>query len=214
MKKGLFITFEGNDGAGKTTMALYVKEQLEKLGYPVVYTREPGGSKIAESIRNILLQDWTEDMDPMSEALLFAASRRQHLVQIVKPALQEGKIVLCDRFVDSSLAYQGHARGLGIEQVWKINQYAIQDCMPDKTFFLQVSLETGYQRMAIRNEINRLDKEEDAFHLKVREGYDLLLNMFSGRIQVIDAEPDMETVKESTWKHVLQVVQAHEQTTV
>ena len=155
MKHGFFITLEGNDGAGKTTVALGLKEALEKRGYKVVYTREPGGSKIAERIRDILLNDTQEAMDGRTEALLFAASRRQHLKQIVMPALEENKIVLCDRFVDSSLAYQGVARGLGLEEVWKINQFAIENCMPQLTLFLKVSIETGQKRMNIRGEKKR-----------------------------------------------------------
>ena len=209
MKHGFFITLEGNDGAGKTTVALGLKEALEKRGYKVVYTREPGGSKIAERIRDILLNDTQEAMDGRTEALLFAASRRQHLKQIVMPALEENKIVLCDRFVDSSLAYQGVARGLGLEEVWKINQFAIENCMPQLTLFLKVSIETGQKRMNIRGEKNRLDREQDTFHQKVREGYDLLIRKFPKRIKVIDAEPDPQTVLEDCIQTVLEGMEAH-----
>ena len=209
MKHGFFITLEGNDGAGKTTVALGLKEALEKRGYKVVYTREPGGSKIAERIRDILLNDTQEAMDGRTEALLFAASRRQHLKQIVMPALEENKIVLCDRFVDSSLAYQGIARGLGLEEVWKINQFAIENCMPQLTLFLKVSIETGQKRMNIRGEKNRLDREQDTFHQKVREGYDLLIQKFPERIKVIDAEPDPKTVLEDCIQTVLEGIEAH-----
>ena len=209
MKHGFFITLVGNDGAGKTTVALGFKEALEKRGYKVVYTREPGGSKIAERIRDILLNDTQEAMDGRTEALLFAASRRQHLKQIVMPALEENKIVLCDRFVDSSLAYQGVARGLGLEEVWKINQFAIENCMPQLTLFLKVSIETGQKRMNIRGEKNRLDREQDTFHQKVREGYDLLIRKFPERIKVIDAEPDPQTVLEDCIQTVLEGMEAH-----
>ena len=209
MKHGFFITLEGNDGAGKTTVALGLKEALEKRGYKVVYTREPGGSIIAERIRDILLNDTQEAMDGRTEALLFAASRRQHLKQIVMPALEENKIVLCDRFVDSSLAYQGVARGLGLEEVWKINQFAIENCMPQLTLFLKVSIETGQKRMNIRGEKNRLDREQDTFHQKVREGYDLLIQKFPERIKVIDAEPDPQTVLEDCIQTVLEGMEAH-----
>lgn len=209
MKHGFFITLEGNDGAGKTTVALGLKKELERRGYEVVYTREPGGSKIAEKIRDILLNDTQEGMDARTEALLFAASRRQHLKQIVIPALEENKVVLCDRFVDSSLAYQGVARELGLEEVWKINQFAIENCMPQLTLFLKVSIETGQRRMNIRGEKNRLDREQDSFHQKVREGYDLLIRRFPERIQVIDAEPDPQTVLESCVKTVLKGMEAH-----
>lgn len=210
MKQGVFITLEGNDGAGKTTVCLGLKKELEARGYPVVYTREPGGSVIAEKIRDVLLNEEAETMDPRTEALLFAASRRQHLVEVVLPALQENKIVLCDRFVDSSLAYQGYARGLGIQEVWDINQFAIHDCMPQKTLFLKVSMETGQKRMDIRGEKNRLDKEQNDFHRRVREGYDTLITMYPERICVIDAEPQPEMVLQDALRQVLKVIHASE----
>ena len=139
MKQGVFITFEGNDGSGKTTVCKAVQEELIKMGYDCIYTREPGGSKIAESIRSILLDVNNTEMDDRTEALLYAASRRQHLKEVVLPALENKKIVLCDRFIDSSLAYQGIARGIGLKEVWDINQFAIDGCMPEKTLFLSVS---------------------------------------------------------------------------
>ena len=139
MKQGVFLTFEGNDGSGKTTVCKAICEELKKLGYDVVYTREPGGSKIAESIRNILLDVENTGMDPRTEDLLYAASRRQHLKDRVLPALKNKASVLCDRFVDSSLAYQGYARDLGMQEVYDINQFAIDGCIPIKLFsFLSV----------------------------------------------------------------------------
>ncbi len=206
MKKGLFISFEGNDGSGKTTVCENIKKKLEEKGKSVVLTREPGGSVIAEKIRDILLDKENSDMDPGTEALLYAASRRQHLVQIIKPALAEGKIVLCDRFVDSSLAYQGHARGLGLASVWDINQFAIDGLMPDKTIFLSVSVETGKKRMNIRGEKDRMDSESDLFHQRVREGYDIVNSMFPHRIVVISAEEDIDTVTEAVWKEIEKVI--------
>lgn len=210
MKKGIFLTFEGNDGSGKTTVCLKIKEELEKRGYPVIYTREPGGSKIAEDIRSILLNTENVQMDSKTEALLYAASRRQHLVEKVIPALKENKIVLCDRFVDSSLAYQGYARGIGLDEVWNINQFAIDSYMPQKTFFLSVSMETGQKRMNIRGDKNRLDLENIAFHLKVREGYDTLIQKYNDRIVVIDAEGDKESVFQDTLKEVMKVISQYE----
>lgn len=210
MKQGIFLTFEGNDGSGKTTVCLKIKEELEKRGYPVIYTREPGGSKIAEDIRSILLNTENVQMDSKTEALLYAASRRQHLVEKVIPALKENKIVLCDRFVDSSLAYQGYARGIGLDEVWNINQFAIDSYMPQKTFFLSVSMETGQKRMNIRGDKNRLDLENIAFHLKVREGYDTLIQKYNDRIVVIDAEGDKEIVFQDTLKEVMKVISQYE----
>ena len=129
---GLFITIEGPEGSGKTTVAKKVVEQLENEGYKVLYTREPGGVGIAEKIRDIILDVNNTNLDPRSEALLYAASRRQHLIEKVVPALNNGYIVICDRFVDSSLAYQGHARGIGIDEIYNINLFAIDTMFPDK----------------------------------------------------------------------------------
>src|SRR5690606_33256154 len=131
--KGYFITFEGGEGAGKTTTIQLLEQKLKQMGYDVLTTREPGGIAIAEEIRKVILNPANTEMDARTEALLYAAARRQHLVEKVYPALKRGKIVLCDRFIDSSLAYQGHARGLGMDEVFSINQFAIQDCMPALT---------------------------------------------------------------------------------
>lgn len=169
MKQGVFITFEGNDGAGKTTVCKAVEKRLSEMGYSVLYTREPGGSRIAEAIRQVLLDVENTEMDARTEALLYAASRRQHLVEVVLPALNANKIVLCDRFIDSSLAYQGYARQIGAPEIWDINQFAIDGHMPDKTLFLSVSVETGKKRMDLRGDKNRLDLEASAFHALVKD---------------------------------------------
>lgn len=210
MKQGIFLTFEGNDGSGKTTVCKAVYEQLKEKGYDVIYTREPGGSHIAESIRDILLDVHNTSMDSRTEALLYAASRRQHLTDKVLPALDRKAIVLCDRFLDSSLAYQGYARGLGMQEVYDINAFAIDGCMPQKTFFLSVSIETGQKRMDIRGDKNRLDLEVSDFHKKVRKGYEKLIEMYPERICVIDAEPDVDTVISNTMKEVMKVVSYYE----
>lgn len=210
MKKGLFITFEGNDGAGKTTVCRAVEKALMEKGYAVLYSREPGGSRIAEAIRNILLDTKNKEMDARCEALLYAASRRQHLVEVILPALQEGKIVLCDRFIDSSLAYQGVARDIGVDSVWSINDFAIDGHMPEKTIFLSVSVKTGQERMDLRGDKNRLDLEKSAFHQKVREGYQMLCEKYPERISVIDAEKDINTVVNAALEEVLKVVKQYE----
>ncbi len=210
MRKGVFITFEGNDGAGKTTVCLQVLKRLKQEGHEVIYTREPGGSRIAETIRNILLDVDNKELTARTEALLYAASRSQHLQEIVIPALQAGKIVLCDRYVDSSLAYQGVARDLGIEDVWKINEFAIDGYMPQKTLFLAVSIETGQKRMNIRGDKNRLDLEQDSFHQKVRRGYEALIKMYPERIQVIDAEPALDVVVQAAYDVVKIVIEEYE----
>lgn len=196
MEKGIFITIEGPDGSGKTTILQMLAENLEKEGHAVVATREPGGIEIAEQIRKVILDPENTAMDPRTEALLYAAARRQHLAEKVKPALKEGKIVLCDRFVDSSLAYQGHARGLGIDEVYSINEFAIENMMPAMTLYFDVAPEIGLERINKNKgrEVNRLDMEKLEFHQKVREGYMILAERFSDRIVKVDASKDLDTV--------------------
>lgn len=197
---------EGNDGAGKTTIAQACVERLKALGHEVVYTREPGGSRIAERIRDLLLDPGNTDMDARTEAILYAAARRQHLVDIVAPALEQGKIVLCDRFLDSSLAYQGIGRGLGIEEVERLNRFAIDDFMPDRTIFLAIDNETAMARMGRRGEKNRLDREDDAFHQRVREGYEKLVLRDPDRIVKIDASGSIEEVTDAAMKVIESVI--------
>lgn len=196
MKKGIFITIEGPDGSGKTTILQMLARNLENEGYEVIATREPGGIEIAEQIRKVILDPENTAMDPRTEALLYAAARRQHLAEKVKPALEEGKIVLCDRFVDSSLAYQGHARGLGIDEVYSINEFAIENMMPEMTLYFDVAPEIGLERINKNKgrEVNRLDLEKLEFHEKVREGYMIIAERFSDRIVKVDASKDLETV--------------------
>lgn len=196
MVNGLFITFEGGEGAGKTSVLKAVEKKLVKSKFQVLTTREPGGIEIAEKIRNIILDTNHTTMDARTEALLYAAARRQHLVEKVIPALNEGKIVLCDRFIDSSLAYQGYARGLGIEEVYQINKFAIEGCLPDLTLFFDIEPEAGLERIAANKdrEQNRLDLEKLSFHRLVYEAYQILLNTFPERIQVINARPELEKV--------------------
>lgn len=197
---GFFITFEGGEGAGKTSVLKAVEEKLRKEGFDVLSTREPGGIEIAEKIRGIILNPDHTTMDARTEALLYAAARRQHLVEKVFPALEKGEIVLCDRFVDSSLAYQGYARGLGMEEVYQINEFAINGRMPDLTLFFDIEPEAGLDRIAVNasREQNRLDLEKLPFHEKVYEAYKQLLASYPDRIQPVDARRELEDVtKES-----------------
>ena len=172
MKKGKFIAFEGGEGSGKSTILEMVYNYLIENNIDCIKTREPGGIKISEDIRNIILDKNNTQMDAKTEALLYAAARRQHLVEKVIKELEKGKIVLCDRFLYSSLAYQGYARGLGIEEIYNINKFAIDEYMPDLNLFFDVSPEVGLARIN-RNkdrEVNRLDLEKMDFHHKVRKG--------------------------------------------
>lgn len=197
-KEGFFITLEGGEGSGKTTVLGRVAAYLQNRSMPYRITREPGGVEIAEKIRSIILDPAHTAMDARTEALLYAASRSQHLAEVVEPALREGLTVLCDRFVDSSLVYQGHARGLGIEEVWSINRFAIGDRMPDLTFYLDVDPEIGLSRIAANQEreVNRLDLESLSFHKKVREGYQLLVEANPERIVVLDANRPIHMVEQ------------------
>ena len=207
MKKGFFITFEGPDGSGKTTVAKLVVDKLIHNGYEVVHTREPGGIEIAEQIRNVILDSKNTKMDSKTEALLYAASRRQHLVEKVIPAINENKIVICERFVDSSLAYQGFARNLGFEDILKINDFAIGDLYPDLTIYLDVDEEIGLKRVNSRNETkDRLDSESKSFHHKVVEGYKEVIKRFKDRIRVVDASKSVEDVVNESFNIIIKYI--------
>ena len=195
MKKGLFITFEGPDGSGKTTVSKAVADKLLAEGYQVRYTREPGGSAISEKIRDIILDPANTEMDPRTEALLYAASRRQHLVDIVLPLIEQGVTVISDRFVDSSIAYQGYGRQIGADEVYAINAFAIENYMPVKTIFLNVSAETGLARIqANRAVLDRLDAESTDFHKRVFDGYQKVIAQYADRMIVVDASRDVDEV--------------------
>lgn len=206
MERGIFITFEGPEGAGKTTLIKLVKEALEELGYDkITTTREPGGSTIAEKIRQVILDVNHVNMDARTEALLFAAARRQHLVEIVNPALRAGHIVLCDRFVDSSLAYQGIARGLDMEAIWTINQFAIEGQLPDLTCLIDVPAEVGLARIQAErsgHKIDRLDRESLEFHNQVRQAF-LNLAKDNKRFAIIDGQEPIQVVVDHTLGYIL-----------
>lgn len=197
----MFITFEGGEGSGKTSVIKAVKKLLNANNITNIVTREPGGSVIAEKIRNILLDKENKNLSAKTEALLFAASRAQHLDEVILPALNEKKVVLCDRYLDSSLAYQGYARDLGIDEVLKINHYAVQK-LPDYTIYIDVTPALGLQRATDRGDLNRLDLESLEFHKKVREGYLKLAKRYKKRYIIIDGDCDLETLIERTLKEI------------
>jgi dTMP kinase len=168
--KGLFITFEGADGSGKSTQLRFLAEYLEERGVPVVLTREPGGCPVAEKIRDILL-DKESEMDAITEAMLYAAARAAHVRQVIRPALDAGYVVLCDRFIHSSLAYQGYGRSLGVELVRQINTPAMDGCLPDVTVFINVPPERAFERMNEHKVHDRLESEDLSFHQRVFDGF-------------------------------------------
>jgi dTMP kinase len=191
MKEGLFITFEGGEGSGKTTIINKLVPLLEAKGLNVLTSREPGGVRIAEDIRNIILDPKNTEMCYETEALLFAASRMQHLKEKVIPALLSGKVVICDRYLDSSLVYQGYCRGLGFDKVLRANAFA-SEYMPKVTFFIDVTPEVGLSRLKGRSgKIDRLDKECIDFHQKVYDGYIKLCEMYPDRVKRIDGNRDV-----------------------
>ncbi len=201
----MFITLEGPEGSGKTTAVDAACKALEDMGYHIVRTREPGGTPIAEQIRNVILDKENTKMDPRTEALLYAASRRQHLVEKVWPALKEGKIVVCDRYLDSSLAYQGGARGLGVDNVLNINLFATENTWPDLTLLFDIKPEIGLARIAsnANREVNRLDLEKLEFHNKVRETFLSLAKTYPDRYVIIDASKSREQVAKDTLDAIL-----------
>lgn len=200
----LFITLEGPEGSGKTSAIKIVKETLENEGYQIVMTREPGGTPISEQIRNVILDKNNTAMDYRTEALLYAASRRQHLVEKVWPNVKEGKLVICDRYLDSSLAYQGFARGLGVEDILNVNMYATEGTFPDLTLLFDLPPEVGLARINANSnrEVNRLDLEKISFHEKVRNGYLELAKRFPTRYVIIDASMPLKEVANAALKAI------------
>ncbi|MFT9497017.1 dTMP kinase [Anaerosolibacter sp.] len=194
--RGLFITVEGPDGSGKTTQIKKIKEYFTVKGYEVITTREPGGTRIGEKVREIILDKNHVEMDNITEALLYAASRAQHVAEVIKPAVAAGKIVICDRFVDSSLVYQGVGRNLGVALVEGINQVAIQGIMPDITLLFKLSPQIGIQRKFKQGNEDRLEREKLDFHQQVYEGYMQLETLYPQRIRGIDASKTIQEVHE------------------
>ncbi|MDR2833073.1 MAG: dTMP kinase [Streptococcaceae bacterium] len=204
--QGIFITIEGPDGAGKTSVLREIMPRLQfAANREFVVTREPGGSEIAEQIREIILDVNNTAMDERTEALLYAAARRQHLIEKVIPALKRGAIVIADRYVDSSVAYQGAGRKLGMDAVYDLNQFATEGLEPDFTLYLDVDSEVGLERIRFNraNEINRLDMDEISFHQRVRHGYLKLLQNFPNRIHRIDARHHLTQVADESFGAII-----------
>lgn len=192
--KGIFISMEGPDGAGKTTQIELLKELLHKKGYDVLITRDPGGNRVSEAIREVILNKEFTEMGYMTELLLYASARAQLVKENIKPALEAGKAVIADRFVDSSAVYQGIGRGLGVDTVYKVNEFALQGIMPDMTFLMDLDAEAGIARKKNQAELDRMEQESLDFHKKVVEGYRSLANLAPERIIKIDASLPKEDI--------------------
>lgn len=196
-KKGIFIALEGPDGSGKSTIANKLKEYIEGLGLKCVLTREPGGTPIGEKVRNIILDNDNVEMSDKTEALLYAASRAQHVNEKIKPLLDQGYIVISDRYVFSSLAYQGYARGLGIETVMEVNEFAMDGVYPDKVLFFEISPEEALARKFIGREADRLENAGEDFHKTTYEGYKKSLKAFDKNVSLIDANGTVDETLEN-----------------
>ena len=193
-KKGIFITMEGPDGAGKSTQIDLLKKYLEDKGYNIHLTRDPGGNDISEAIRGIILnKDFTE-MGYMTELLLYASARAQLVKENIKPALEAGTAVIADRFVDSSAVYQGIGRGLGIDTVYKVNEFALQGIMPDMTILMDLDAEVGLARKKNQAELDRMERESVDFHKKVVAGYRDLADRYPERILKVDAALQVQEI--------------------
>ncbi len=191
---GKFISFEGGDGSGKSTQINLLKDYLEGLGYEVVLSREPGGTKIGEKIREVILDVNNEEMTGETEALLYAASRAQHVGELIRPSLEAGKVVIVDRYIDSSIVYQGIARALGVDEVRDINEFGTKKLLPDITFYLDLKAEDGIGRKKEQAKLDRLEKEHISFHNTVRDGYISLSSQSPDRIEVVDASKSIEDI--------------------
>ena len=200
--KGLFISIEGTDGAEKSTQIDLLKKYITEKGRDVIVTREPGGTPISEKIREIILDNNNSEMSYITEALLYAASRAQHVNEKIKPALMEGKIIICDRFVDSSIAYQCAARGISREIIEDINKYAIDGIMPDITLYFDITPQEGIKRKKNMHTLDRIEQEKQDFHNKVYEGYQMLLKLYPERIKRIDASKDIYDVHNQVLKYI------------
>lgn len=202
-KKGIFITFEGGEGAGKTTLIEKVKKILSKK-HQIVVTREPGGTKFGEHVRQLVLNKKDCDISSKAELCLFLASRSQHIKEVIRPALKQNKIVLCDRYNDSSIAYQGYARGLGIDEVMDFSSFIIEDCIPDLTIYLDLDPKIGLSR--VKSGLDRIESEKITFHQKIREGFHILAKKYPDRLHLINANKKPEEVFEDSMQLINKVI--------
>ncbi|MDU0206067.1 dTMP kinase [Paenibacillus sp. MAH-36] len=214
---GIFITFEGPDGSGKTTQLKKLGEELKKLGHDVLVTREPGGTAISDKIRSIILDPVNEEMVDQAEVLLYAASRAQHVHQLILPALEAGRIVLCDRFIDASVAYQGYGLGLDVEQVKAISRYASSGLQATRTFILDVPVEVSMARLHQRasgatttaEQLDRIEQKHVDYHSRVREGFHQIASDHPERVRVIDANRSVDEIAADIWSQCNRLLEEH-----
>lgn len=207
---GTFITVEGPDGAGKTTQLQLLADYLKAKGYEIVMTREPGGTRIGNEIRSLILNPDFKEMDEMTEILLYAASRAQHVNELIRPALEAGKIVLCDRFIDASIAYQGYGLGYSIEQVQEINRQATNDLTPDRTYLFDLTVADSKRRMVERGALDRIEQRDDDFRQRVYEGFLTLAEQEPERIQLVDANHSIDDLQQILRQDVLTYLEKRE----
>ena len=203
MKQGLFITLEGGDGAGKSTQMNNIEKYFNERGYTCLRTREPGGTSIGEALREILLSPATSKMTDVAEMMIFAAARAQHVRELIRPSVEEGKIVICDRFVDSSIAYQKYGRELG-DMVVQVNDIAIDGLLPDITFWMDINPEAGRERIGKREDssLDRLEREKMDFHYRVYDGYQELCERYPERVKRIDATRSIEEMRDEIYGYL------------
>ena len=199
----MFITLEGPEGSGKSTQIKRLAKRFEDLGYPVITTREPGGTSIGDQIRHVLVRMENKELHPRTEILLFLAARAQLVEQLIKPALQDGKIILCDRYGDSTMAYQGYGHGLDLEKLRQMLDFATDHLKPDLTILLDLDVKMGLMRKKAEDEWNRLDAYEVLFHERVREGYQKLASEEPERWRIVDASQGIDAVQDDLYRIVL-----------
>ncbi|MDQ6468944.1 dTMP kinase [Exiguobacterium acetylicum] len=208
--KGTFITVEGPDGAGKTTQLQLLNDVLKEKGYNVMMTREPGGTRVGNEIRSLILNPDFEEMKEMTEILLYAASRAQHVEELIRPALEAGTIILCDRFVDASLAYQGYGLGHPIDLVRQINDSATGGLAPDRTYLFDLTVTDSKKRMMDRGALDRIEQRDDAFRARVYDGFKQIAASDPERVQIVQANRSIEVIHQDLVEDVITYLEEKE----